>query len=70
MEKQKKYRKYRGDKQDLSKENKIVYTTRAEGPEKLADWQLKLKAISACIAANGEIINDWVENKYRELIQK
>ena len=67
MEKQKKFRKYRNYRQEDSKENKVVYTTRQEGPVKYEDWQLKLKAISACISTNGEIIKDWVDNKYNEL---
>lgn len=70
MEKQKKFRKYRGDNKKDTPSDGVVYRTKPSGPIKYEDWQLKLKSISACIETNGEIITEWVENKYQELLNK
>lgn len=62
-------KRYDNNKKQESQEDTVVYTTRPSGPVKLADWQLKLKAISQCMDEEGHFDNDAVEKRYQELIQ-
>lgn len=62
-------KKFYDKKREESKEDVVVYTTKPSGPVKLADWQLKLKAISQCMDEEGHFDNDAVEKRYQELIQ-
>lgn len=56
-------------KEDL--EPKVVYTTKVEGPEKYADWQLKLMAMSDCFdKQDQENYKELVEARYQELWHK
>lgn len=56
---------------DKQQENRIVYSTKADGPEKKADWQLKLQAISDCFdKQDREDYNELVEKRYNELWHK
>ena len=49
--------------------NEVIYKTKEEGPQKLVDWQLKLKAISICMSNNNnKIIQEEVEKIYQDLI--
>lgn len=49
-------------------EPKVVYRTRPEGPEKKADWQLKLMAISDCFDKMGaDNFDALVEQRYQAL---
>ena len=51
--------------------DEVVYRTKDEGPHKLADWQLKLKAISVCMSNHdGQIINEDVEKIYQDLMHR
>lgn len=61
------------NKIDNKKEIKdeVVYKTKDEGPHKLADWQLKLKAIAICMSnQDGKIISSEVEKIYQDLIHR
>ena len=62
-------KRYDNNKKQENQEDAVVYTTRPSGPVKLADWQLKLKAISQCMDEEGHFDNDAVEKRYQELIQ-
>ena len=56
---------------DKQQENRIVYSTKEDGPAKKADWQLKLQAISMCMSNHdGKIINSEVEDIYQGLIHR
>ena len=51
--------------------NEVVYRTKEEGPQKLADWQLKLRAISICMDNHdNQIISEDVEKIYQDLIHR
>ena len=52
-------------------QDEVVYRTKDEGPHKLADWQLKLKAISICMSNHdNQIISEDVEKIYQDLIHR
>lgn len=70
MDKKKPFkRKFDNKKEIKDMEDKVVYTTRPTGPVKLADWQLKLKAIADCMDEEGHFDNKAVEARYQELIK-
>jgi hypothetical protein len=70
MERKKPFkRKFDNKKETKDLEDKVVYTTRQVGPVKLADWQLKLKAIADCMDEEGHFDNEAVEARYQELIK-
>lgn len=51
--------------------DEVVYRTKDEGSHKLADWQLKLKAISICMSNHDDqIIAEDVEKIYQDLIHR
>lgn len=57
------------NKKELTSE--VVYRTKEEGPQKLADWQLKLRAISICMDNHdNQIISEDVEKIYQDLIHR
>lgn len=59
------------DKNKKEVGDRVVYTTKTEGPEKLADWQLKLRAISDCFdKQDREDYKELVEARYQELLHK
>lgn len=59
------------DNRKKSLEPVVVYTTKSEGPEKYADWQLKLMAMSDCFDKQGEDnYKELVEARYQELWHK
>jgi hypothetical protein len=75
MEKKKPFKKDRKPtrKFDRTQETKgeVVYKTKETGPQKLADWQLKLKAIAICMSnQDGKIISAEVEKIYQDLIHR
>lgn len=66
-----KNKKTQGKRKDLSKEDRVVYVTKTTGPEKKADWQLKLQAISDCFdKQEREDYKELVEKRYNELWHK
>jgi hypothetical protein len=70
MERKKPFkRKFDNKKETKDLEDKVVYTTRQVEPVKLADWQLKLKAIADCMDEEGHFDNEAVEARYQELIK-
>lgn len=51
--------------------DRVVYSTKTEGPERKADWQLKLQAISDCFdRQDREDYKQLVEARYQELIHR
>lgn len=56
-------------REEKSTEDKVVYVTKPSGPVKLADWQLKLKAIADCMDEDGSFDVKNVEARYQELIK-
>ena len=51
--------------------DEVVYRTKDTGPQKLANWQLKLKAIAICMSNNnGKIISADVDRIYEELTHR
>ena len=49
-------------------QDEVVYKTKDEGPHKLADWQLQLKAIAICMDNHdNQIINEDVDKIYQDL---
>lgn len=59
------------DNRKQSTEPVVVYTTKSEGPEKLADWQLKLQAMSDLYdKRDDENYKHLVEVRYQELWHK
>lgn len=57
------------NKKDLTSE--VVYKTKEDGPQKLADWQLRLRAISICMDNHdNQIISEDVEKIYQDLIHR
>lgn len=49
----------------------VVYRTKPTGPEKPADWQLKLMAISDCYdKQDQENYKELVEARYQELLHR
>ena len=55
----------------MSLTSEVVYRTKDEGPHKLADWQLKLRAISICMDNHdNQIISEDVEKIYQDLIHR
>ena len=75
MENKKPFRRNRKpfNKIDNKKEltSEVVYRTKEEGPQKLADWQLKLRAISICMDNHdNQIISEDVEKIYQDLIHR
>lgn len=57
------------NKKELTSE--VVYRTKEEGPQKMADWQLKLRAISICMDNHdNQIISEDVEKIYQDLIHR
>lgn len=66
-----KNKKTQGKRKDISKEDRVVYVTKTIGPEKKADWQLKLQAISDCFdKQEREDYKELVEKRYNELWHK
>ena len=68
-------RPYNRKPRNNKKENtdNVVYRTKSVGPEKKADWQLKLMAISYVMdkmSMNDNDFNDAVEKKFYELSMK
>ena len=61
-------KKKKYDRKEESKEDRIVYTTKPSGPVLMADWQLKLKAISDCFdLQDKENYKELVEARFEEL---
>ena len=61
-------KKKKYDRKEESKEDRIVYTTKPSGPVPMADWQLKLKAISDCFdLQDKENYKELVEARFEEL---
>ena len=59
------------DKRKQPVRDRVVYTTKTEGPERKADWQLKLQAISDCFdKQDREDYKQLVEARYQELIHR
>ncbi len=49
-------------------EDVVVFVSKPSRPEKPADWQLQLKAISMCMSLNeGQIVADKVDEIYNGL---
>lgn len=49
-------------------EDQVVFVSKPSRPEKPADWQLQLKAISMCMSLNeGQIISNEVDKIYNGL---
>ena len=67
-----KHKKNYNDRKDNRESgNRIVYQTKSNGPEKLADWQLKLQAMSDCFQLHDrEDYKELVEARYQELKHK
>lgn len=75
MEKKKPFKKDRKPTKRINKEQElkdaVVYQTKGDGKTKMADWQLKLKAISICMSNHdGHIIEEDVEKIYQDLIHR
>ena len=75
MENKKPFKRHRKpfNKIDNKKEltSEVVYRTKEEGPQKLTDWQLKLRAISICMDNHdNQIISEDVEKIYQDLIHR
>lgn len=65
--KRKQFDKYK----HIEEKDEVVYHTRATGPDKKADWQLKLNAISDCFDLQGnEDYHKLVEKRFQELKHK
>ena len=59
------------NKKAQDNEPKVVYRTRQEGPEKKADWQLKLMAIKDCYdKKDTDNFKELVEQRYQALKHK
>lgn len=66
-----KFNKKTQDNRKKSLEPVVVYTTKSEGPEKMADWQLKLQAMSDLFDKREEAnYAELVEARYQELWHK
>lgn len=75
MEKKKPFKKDRKPKREngrhIDTTGEIVYKTKDTGTNKLAEWQLRLRAISICMSNNkGHIIHEEVEKIYQDLIHR
>ena len=75
MEKKKPFKKDRKSKREngrhIDTTGEIVYKTKDTGINKLAAWQLRLRAISICMSNNkGHIIHEEVEKIYQDLIHR
>lgn len=75
MEKKKPFKKDRKLKREnrrhIDTTGEIVYKTKDTGTNKLAAWQLRLRAISICMSNNkGHIIHEEVEKIYQDLIHR
>lgn len=74
MEQRKRYNKprrkpvYNKKKEDL--QDVVVYRTKETGPQKKADWQLKLMAIGDVLGLEVEDFNKAVEQRYQELLHR
>lgn len=52
-------------------QDRVVYRTPSTGPEKKADWQLKLQAIADCFdLQDKENYKELVEARYQELLHR
>lgn len=63
-------RKPDGNKKPEDLKDRIVYRTKETGPQKKADWQLKLMAISDILGLEVDNFNKAVEQRYQELLRK
>lgn len=75
MEKKKPFKKDRKPTKRINKEQElkdaVVYQTKGDGKAKMADWQIKLKAIAICMSNNGgKIISTEVDKIYQDLIHR
>lgn len=73
MENKRPYNKKRNFNKKKENTDGVVYRTKLTGPEKKADWQLKLMAISYVMdkmSMSDNDFNDTVEKKYVELLLK
>lgn len=60
-----------GNKPKRPEGDRVVYVTKTEGPERKADWQLKLQAISDCFdKQDREDYKELVERRYQELLHR
>ena len=73
MENKRPYNKKRNFNKKKENTDGVVYRTKSTGPEKKADWQLKLMAISYVMdkmSMSDNDFNDAVEKRYVDLLLK